>query len=564
MNQLKQRSLDLMKKWCDSLLSYQVENKSEYLDGALLCPACHVVHGRIADLCYPLTTLYIYTGEKRYLDAADKFIDWTEYNLKRPDGSYNNDAGSVWKGITAFSATAIGDCLYHFADKLPPKLASKWRDIFVRLSDFCHYYFDSFNPNINYFAGAACELALALKITGDKRYLDKANHWERFCRDYFDENGLFYGEGKPLDLLTDKGCRAIDIGYNLEESMPLLLRHAILTENEDKIDFYKARMIDHLEFLLPDGALDNSFGTRHNKWTYWGSRTSDGVAEGLALMLDDPRFAKACDLVVGQYEACTHDGLLVPPMQSDAGEPPCLHHSFCHAKALAAVVNAEAEPADFSDTVLSCETEYGVKSFQSGNLLLVSKYGWRATFSSIDIVFYRGAENYGGSMNLLWHKSTGPICAATMHEYVPSEPLNMQYLRHSDSSPCMTPRIVIGNYSSDCDKSVLLTHMSYSDKLIVNAHGEDWWVDFSFAQNKLTIEARCDRSFDYYLPLICDHETEAVLSDNRLTVGQLSLTCDGKLSADTDKRVYNQVGGFEYLPVKLSAEKRFIATLELN
>lgn len=564
MNQLKQRSLDLMKKWCDTLLSYQVENKSEYLDGALLCPACHVVHGRIADLCYPLTTLYIYTGEKRYLDAADKLIDWTEYNLKRPDGSYNNDAGSVWKGITAFSATAIGDCLYHFADKLPPELASKWRDIFVRLSDFCHYYFDSYNPNINYFAGAACELALAWKITGDKRYLDKANHWERFCRDYFDENGLFYGEGKPLDLLTDKGCRAIDIGYNLEESMPLLLRHAILTENEDKIDFYKARMIDHLEFLLPDGALDNSFGTRHNKWTYWGSRTSDGVAEGLALMLDDPHFAKACDLVVRQYESCTHDGLLVPPMQSDAGEPPCLHHSFCHAKALAAVVNSETEPADFSDTVLSCETEYGVKSFQSGNLLLVSKYGWRATFSSIDIVFYRGAENYGGSMNLLWHKAIGPICAATMHEYVPSEPLNMQYLRHSDSSPCMTPRIVIGNYSSDCDKSVVLTHMSYSDKLIVTAHGEDWWVDFTFAQNKLTIEARCDRPFEYYLPLICDHKTEAILSDNRLTVGQLSLTCDGKLSAETDKRVYNQVGGFEYVPVKLSAEKRLIATLELN
>lgn len=72
MDQLKQRSLDLMKKWCDALLCYQVENNSEYLDGALLCPACHVVHGRIADLCYPLTTLYIYTGDKHYLEVADQ------------------------------------------------------------------------------------------------------------------------------------------------------------------------------------------------------------------------------------------------------------------------------------------------------------------------------------------------------------------------------------------------------------------------------------------------------------------------------------------------------------
>ena len=32
----------------------------------------------------------------------------------------------------------------------------------------------------------------------------------------------------------------------------------------------------HLAFLLPDGGLDNSMGSRSCKWTYWGSRTSDG------------------------------------------------------------------------------------------------------------------------------------------------------------------------------------------------------------------------------------------------------------------------------------------------
>jgi hypothetical protein len=31
-------------------------------------------------------------------------------------------------------------------------------------------------------------------------------------------------------------------------------------------------MDTHLEFMLHDGAWDNSWGTRNFKWTYWGNR----------------------------------------------------------------------------------------------------------------------------------------------------------------------------------------------------------------------------------------------------------------------------------------------------
>ena len=37
-----------------------------------------------------------------------------------------------------------------------------------------------------------------------------------------------------------------------------------------------ASMRTHMEFMLPDGGWDNSWGTRNYKWTWWGSRTSDG------------------------------------------------------------------------------------------------------------------------------------------------------------------------------------------------------------------------------------------------------------------------------------------------
>lgn len=79
----------------------------------------------------------------------------------------------------------------------------------------------------------------------------------------------------------------MDIGYNVEESLPALLQYALLEQDEEiRVLAVKAMRV-HLEFMLLDGAWDNSFGTRNYKWSYWGSRTSDGCAAGYGLA-DDP------------------------------------------------------------------------------------------------------------------------------------------------------------------------------------------------------------------------------------------------------------------------------------
>lgn len=462
----------------------------------------------------------------------------------RPDGSYRNDLGNNWKGITAFSALALGDTLLEFGGRLPAELREKWTAIFERLSDFSLRYFDTISPNINYFAGASAELALAYKLLGKPEYLEKANHWEKFCRKRFDESGLFYGEIHGTDYISERGCRGIDMGYNLEESIPLLLRHSVLIGDAEKLEFYKKRTLDHFEFLLPDGAIDNSFGTRHNKWTYWGSRTSDGLLEGLALVLDEPVFARAADRVLTLWESCTHGDLLSLPMAAEAGEPTCLHHSFCHAKALAALVNSPLTPADTDAAILPSESQRGVKAFQNGNLLTISIGGWRATFSAIDIACYRGSDNGGGSMTLLWHEKTGPICASTMETYVPSEPLNMQYLRSSDSSPCMTPHLVVNGKSTILDKSARLGY----DRNKIRASGDGWSVDYSFTPDSvgLTVKAADARLI---LPVICSRNTAARFENNCLTAGKVVVEADKPIAADITKRTFNQVGGFEYIPV---------------
>ena len=517
---MKTRAYNLLKTWCDTLLDYRVSSHDKHIDGTLLCPACHVSHGRIADLTFPLALLYSTTGERRYLDALEGFIDWSNYSLLRPDGSWRNDAGNEWKGTSAFAAISIGDALMNFSDALPEDLKAKMMQTFIRLSDYvCDTFVYTVKPVINYYVGAACNAAMAWIITGNEKYLARARERELICRKHFDKDGLLFGEMKPIDMLTEGGCRPIDLGYNLEESMPLLIKYAkLMGEGED---FYTARFRDHMEFLLPDGAIDDSFGTRHNKWTYWGSRTSDGIIEGLALMLDDPMMADACERVLTLYEKCTHKGLMALPMASRVDEPVCLHHTFCHAKALAALVLHATDEAP-KRTLLPTEKNYGIRLFQNGHLALVSRTPWRATVSAIDILYSEGSENGGGSMTLLM-KNGMPICAATMKTYIPPEPLNMQYQRYSDECKCMTPRIVFDNGEDNLSKYKDGSLEVISDST-VSARGDGFEIVYAFT-DKLTLTIRTDRAAELIFPVI--RRENVTLTENKITIGDITISGDG-------------------------------------
>lgn len=528
-----------MKLWCDTLLTYSVSSPHKLLDGALLCPACHVIHGRIADLTFPLTLLYVRTGEEKYIETANKLIEWTELNLSRPDGSWRNDAGNEWTGTCAFSAMSIGEAILRYKDRIPKKYRDRWLGIFLHISEYINTEFVvKIRPVINYYAGTACQQALAWKITGEQRYLDAAHTAEAKCRSQFDENGLLCGEMTPIDRITPKGVRPIDMGYNIEESMPLLLRYAELT-GENK-DFYRERYRDHMEFLLPDGAIDNSWGSRHNKWTWWGSRTSDGALSGLALVADEPMLADACERVLSLYEKYTYEGLLIVPMADIAGEPTCLHHTFCHAKALAML--AEAETAVPMRTELPCEKDYGVKFFENGNVALISHNGWRATISASDIVYAPGCENGGGSMTLLT-KDGEPVCASTMHRYNSLEPLNMQYLRNSGQTPCMTPRLVFEDGTdSMTDMGAVLTAVGeYS----VCASGKDWKITYTFGEN-VHISVKSERKAVFVLPIVKNGDT--VTENNAVSVGRIAVEAEN-IRCDENDCGFSQVCGFIRQPV---------------
>lgn len=547
---------NLMKNWCDTLLESQLNVNNPLLDGALLCPACAVVHGRCADMVLPLVLLYKETGEQKYLTAAKCLVDWTERNTLAPNGAYRNDLANRWYGTNFFFNLSLGETLHRFEDILDKGTFEKWDNIFRRGADSLIGWCERVVPHINYNAGAAAMFAFAYNYTKDERFLEQAKIQEEFCRAHFDNEGLFFGEGKPLDGTTAKGCHFVDMGYNLEESVPLLVLHALWLSDDEKLRFYRDRTLDHLGFLLPDGAIDNSWGTRQNKWTYWGSRTSDGMHEGLIYIArDNPVIAKAIKKNVELLADCTADGRLYGgPMYKQAGEPACIHHAFDHAKSLAVLYLEMGDTLDGCDNALLPRETEGVKSYQNGHLYTVTRGEFIATVNACDTHIYESSETGGGAISMLWSKKYGPIMAATPNKFVTTEPYNMQIQRNTLDELCFTARVG----DSDLDKSVCLTADGYN--ITAQSENSSFKIKYYFEDDAVGINVLSNIDTKYILPIISRVGDNIEQKLNEVVFNDmLSVAFDGKCTIDpvAEKRHFHPVGGFQYknLTFDLKANK---------
>lgn len=465
---------ELLKEWCDALINLQITDiRRKEIYGGIMCPSCARIHGRCGDVIYPMMFMAAKTGEDKYIECAKLLFNWTE-NMVRPDGSYNNDTNSDWKGITVFATIQLGEALYYHGDLLDRKAKALWLKRFQISADYLYDNIEKIGGNINYPVTCAAAMAIASRLLSNEIYASKARKLAREALQYFTEDGLLYGEGKPHDGITKKGCRPVDLGYNVEESLPGLVTYALLLNDEKVLETVIKSMETHLLFMLPDGAWDNSWGTRNNKWSYWGSRTSDGCQAGYGLLADKkPLFSEAVYRNTVLLKQCTHNGLLYGgPMYHTAGEPPCVHHTFCHAKALAIMLEHGIEPKPCMK--LPRETAAGIKYFPSVHVNLIAKEEWRMTVSDYDFEYSEEGHATGGAVTMLWSKTWGPVLAGTMSKYYLVEPNNMQ-LPQFTMGICLTPRIEICRedkyFRSINDKSAVVECMD-SEKIIVTTEGK--------------------------------------------------------------------------------------------
>ena len=338
--QFRKLCFDLLKDWCDGMINVQIMDPSDStIHGMLKCPACDVVHARLLDAVYPFLYMAKETGEQKYLDAGIAAFEWGE-NVTGPDGSWTVIPNpKSWKGITVFGAISLAEALKYHGDLLDEERRQKWMDRLSRAGDFVYKLFPSIDAtNVNYGATNIYALNLIGKLLEKPEYIKRSKKLAEEVKTYFTQpNFLLYGEIKPsVHKLSAKGLHGIDLGYNVEESLNAIVMYAVQEKDEELLQILIKSLNGHLEFMLPDGGWDNSWGTRQFKWTYWGSRTSDGCSPAFSMMANyNPAFGTAAVRNTELLSRCTGDGLLHGgPHYVSHGIKPCVHHTFAHAKPL--------------------------------------------------------------------------------------------------------------------------------------------------------------------------------------------------------------------------------------
>ncbi len=579
----------LLQSWCDGLLKHQVVDIADpALHGAFLCPSCAMIHGRCGDAVYPLLRVAHTTGDSKYLHAAIMVHDWSEHNVSQADGSWINDVIlSSWKGITVFHAIALAEALHHHGAILPAATRAQWTARLAAAAKFLDTFISIETGNINYPITASYAFALCGVVLSNPHYTGRARELAHAAVDCITPAGLLYGEGHPIQKLSPKHCHPVDLGYNVEESLPALALYSVITNDQVIRDKTVAALRTHLEFMLPDGAWDNSWGTRNYKWSYWGSRTSDGCHPAFASLADqDMRFLEAANRNLKLMSDCTHDNVLYGgPDYHHHRDLPCIHHNFTHAKALATVLDrGQGDPTYGSRVPLPRDIASGLKSFPDIATHLASIGPWRATVTGYDWEYIEtvqsgsggsgGGHATGGALSMLFHQALGPILTASMTEYQIVEVSNQQ--QHGDKPHMtLTPRIEIAAapkpFTSLNDLAATLTAESSPDKITFHAHGQlqtskhapsPATYDLSYVLTATAVEITAvfsspsDIPASFILPVI-SRSTESFVTSERNTLritkptGMLLIHTDAPFTPPSTDRTFNLVPGFECIPLSI-------------
>lgn len=525
---MNEKYIPLLREYCDTLVRSQLRGTGEKaLDGGILCRPCAMIHGRIGDAVYPLVYMAKITENINYLHSAYLAFDWSE-NMLCDDGAMYNDATKTWQGTTVFFAISLAEALHTGADIVAPEEKAKWEERLRANGEWLYRVLDErHSANINYLAANTLALYLIGEYFDLPEYAEKAARLADFSMAHFTEGGFLWGEtahsgrgDHSREAITEKSCRPIDMGYNLEESLPALVKYAYFSKNEEMLARLENILIGQLEFFLPDGAIDNSFGARNNKWTYWGSRTSDGCISMFALLADrNPLFAEIADRTYSLLKSCTEDGhLFGGPHYHRHGILPCIHHTFPHAASLAfaAEHGKKAEKSGY----LPVDRAKAIQYFPEIDTLKISVGKYRATLTGYDCTTGEGNHVSGGSLTLLYHYDKGAIIAGSTLDYRNSEANNFQLPLKLTEHRSLVPRLEIiksgKRYTSAYDDTVRMQTVEKDGAVEVTCPcglytgagarfpaDVDRSVKYTFTENGVTVRVENCEGTKFVLPLIC-------------------------------------------------------------
>ncbi len=585
--EFKNLTSELLKDWCDGMIKVQINNPSDIKEhGALGCPACSHIHGRCMDAVYPFLYMADVSGDKKYIEAAVLVMEWAENNVSQENGAWTVVPNpKSWKGITVFGAIALAEALHYHGHVLDKELLGTWTKRLERAGQYIHDTFTISFTNINYGGTAIYGLNLIGNVLKNESFIAKSKTLAEGVKSYFTANEtLLFGEcKKSSSKLSAKGLHGVDLGYNVEETLNSLVMYALKEKDDDLLQLVTKSLNSHLEFMLPDGAWDNSWGTRQYKWSYWGSRTCDGSQPAFAMMAHiNPAFGTAAVKNTELLRQCTADGLIHGgPHYITHGVPPCVHHTFAHAKPLAALLDHWKHlPEINKETPLPRSTADGVKYFKDLDVSLFARGDWRGTISAYDAEYhykYDFRQATGGSLGMLYHNKVGLLCAASMAVYHMVEKYNQQPAPGKDIA--LTPRIetfknddwytnlfdLTANITSTDSKGeiALMTDVKLKnkDRAVVMETASDFEIAYKCSVEALQIQVKTDQLIAaptaFVLP-IASPTGEAVTRVNakEITIkkpeGLVHIKSNVPLGIKeiSGSRTFNMVPGVEAVPIE--------------
>lgn len=433
----------------NTILSQQVNEPAESNFGAITCLHCDVYHTRAAESVFPLYVSYTITHDKKYLKAA---IDVGNWLIKQqfPDGSWK-ETPEEWTGTSTDQLLMMAESYEGIRPHLSAAEQSTWLGAIRKAADYLMKVMTPEWASINYVATTTATLARVHRIVPDANYLSRAKELAHRTISKMDEDGFLTGEGGR----EHDNKYGVDLGYNMEMSLWGLGYYARLANDTVVENAVRSALRSHVYFIYPDGSLDASWGIRSNKWTTYGSATSDGCQVLFTLFVDDqPCYARAAYKNLQYLRTNVTNGFIGygPQYAELFAKPPCVYPTFTKAKNLALAYSLEKQSTHTSAS-LPTEKRGWMKLFPT---IQVAEVRTANFMLSIPAYRYKDLEKRekskymyrptGGSISNLWVEGYGLLQASSQTFYFRWEPMSFPVV---DTVICLTPRIEFrseGNY----------------------------------------------------------------------------------------------------------------------
>ena len=444
-----------------ALIKKQILDKNNSNYGAIQCDSCNCLHTRAGEAIFPLALCYEYSKDNKFLESSISLGNWL-VSQQRAEGFWF-ETHKTLPATTVFQLMSLAAAYPILESYLTPLERTNWYNSIKNAASWICVTMSEKYTNINYCASSSAALMLVYQIINDKKIKDKGKEFADLVLERTNNEGFICGEGRYLPVV---GRGGVDLGYNLDMSIGVLAIYSVLS-NDTKIKLALIKLLNtHLNFMYPDGSIDNSWGSRSYKWTMYGSKTAHGSQMAFELLSDeDPRFKKASQLNLNYLKNAMNNGLVGygPHSWWNKSFEPCIYPTFNRATAIAFALHFSPTTNKKSNTSpINVEVDNTIKFFKSINVCLVKTENLKATISGYRPTYARGnflinAINNlpiyltpknpfrskiqtptGGSLSYLWDEEFGIVQASSQTKYSPVEPIHMPDIGEIET---LTPHI---------------------------------------------------------------------------------------------------------------------------